>query len=299
MLGQYTPVQVLELLNAKLAGDKQLGEIKPKLHPPTEFTGGGGLSASQWLASTESYLALTTSRTDAARIAVTSTFLRGPAQGWWQQQEASLRNGPWDQFKTAFLAYFQPVNASATARTKLLNLRQRGGPNGFSDYRDRFNRYLTDVEPPMGEPEKISLFTNGLLPETKKHILLHEPETCNKAMQLAGRVEEAGRHAWRTERDDRQPRRWNRPTHNHNPPGFTTPSGDPSGPAPMELGKHEFEPERRHPKSYPSQQQQRRCDFCGSTGHLIRECTRMKQARKAFQQQVPRGGSAEQTQTRN
>ncbi len=229
-------------------------------------------------------LALTSARSDAQKIATASTFLRGSAQGWWQQNAATLGVGSWDQFGTAFLAYFQPVNASSTARTKLINLRQRGGTNGFNAYRDQFNKLLADIHPPMGEAEKLGYFQNGLMPETKKHVMLHDPATCIKAMELAARVEEASKHTWRSVHDNqrRQPHRGNRYDYNINHAGPAVPSDNTGGAVPMELGMHIQPPEfnainkseKRFPKSFPSPHIT--CGLCGGKGHIMRRCPHLK-----------------------
>ena len=301
-----------ELQNQQNAQASSGLKVPLKLKSPKDFKGAGdSQSAGRWLQGMARYLDNCRDvTTDEHRIVATSCFLDGPAQGWWQQHETDLKRASWDEFKAAFLAYFQPVNASDNARAKLYSLRQRGGGDGFDHYCAKFNDLLSYItDPPMEEKEQLTKFMHGLMPETKKYVMLQRPKTFREAQELAALVEEASKKSWREERreerDNRRPRRWNRPTYNHNPPEPTTPGGDDSGPAAMELGMHKFEPERRSPKPNPSRQARRRCHLCSGIGHFVDRCPELNKAREAIgqpslqQPSVPRGGSAGQTRPRN
>ncbi len=265
--------------------------VQIKLPPPEKFSGGpSSISPSQWIAAMEHYLSLTRVVLDGEQIVAAAGFLQQSALAWWLQNKEQLRVGTWDEFKEAFLRYFQPVNAADTARARLFGLRQQPGFNGYNIYRDRFHRLITEI-PNMSEEEKLGHFKNGLLPETKKFVLLQRPKTCHEAMEMGGLVEEASRSA-NPNSNFRNLGRGppNRPQGRGNPPfganssatAFRAVAAPPAsqGPAPMELGKHltpEYAVMNGPP---PSQSPNYLCFLCGGRGHGVARCPQLNQARR-------------------
>ena len=266
--------------------------VQIKLPAPEGFSGSpSSISASQWVAAMEHYLALTRVTVDRERIIATAGFLKLSALGWWLQNKEELVEGTWDAFKEAFLRYFQPVNAAETARARLFGLKQAPGFSGYNIYRDRFHRLLAEI-PNMSEEEKLSHFKNGLLPETKKFVLLQKPKTCHEAMEMGGLVEEATRSS-----NPSGFRSFGRGPVGR-PPGRGVPTGAPSGtsfagrgptagpsnqgPAPMELGSHLIPGAYAMNSPSPSQNPNYLCFLCGGRGHGVARCPMLNRARAAL-----------------
>ncbi len=264
--------------------------VQIKLPQPESFLGGSSsISPSQWLSAMEHYLGLTRVNADQEKIVATAGYFKASALGWWLQNKDSLIAGSWDEFKEIFLRYFQPVNAAETARARLFVLKQSPGYNGFLIYRDRFHRLISEI-PNMGEEEKLSHFKNGLLPETKKHVLMARPKTCHEAMELGGLVEEANRSATNGGvKSFKGPmvRPVGRGTgsgitggSNYVRPAVTGASAQ--GVAPMELGSHIVPEMAVMNGPPPSQNPNYLCFLCGGRGHGVARCPQLNRARAAI-----------------
>ena len=233
--------EILHDLSNRGSHKGPLGDFKiPK---PPSFSGvGGNHSPTQWLQKVEKYLELARVR-PSEYMTVVGTLMEDQAYGWWQRESHGWLS--WEDFKAAFLRYYQPVQATQTGRDRLLNLRQ--GRRTVREYRDDFIRYASEV-PDMTDAEGYSLFRQGLAENIRKHMLLMKPSNLAEAMEDAQWVEE-------TIGGTKPVYQGFRPAYRNKFSNTRVRFGG-MGAAPMELGMREDD----------------LCYRCGERGHYAREC---------------------------
>ena len=149
-------------------------------------------SAPMWLLEVENYFEAVRLAADPVvqRISVVSTLLRGNALQWWQRVDKTAIT-TWALFKQCFLNEYEPKEVSEIARSKLDTLRQRGTVIHYcNDFREQMNK-ITD----MALADQLHNFKKGLQPDIAREIAMQRPETLEKAIQLAQRVDLEMQHA--------------------------------------------------------------------------------------------------------
>lgn len=149
-------------------------------------------SAPMWLLEVENYFEAVRLPAEPAaqRISVISTLLRGNALQWWQRVDKS-QIGSWQLFKRVFLDEYEPKEAAEIARARLDTLRQRGPViNYCNDFREQMNK-IAD----MSVADQLHNFKKGLQPDIARELAMQRPDTLDKAMQIAQRVDLEYQHA--------------------------------------------------------------------------------------------------------
>lgn len=205
---------------------------------PDHFHGHAKADATLWLWSMEQFQ--TASRmADADKVIYATTYLREAAASWWKSEstrsvirtvvidgsETVIDLNTWAGFKSLFLSRFRPLDASRAARANLMQLKQTGS---VQDYTNRFLKELQLIDG-MDTESQLAMYTRGL-----KHHVAIEIEKANmtdlsQAMNLAARIDML---TYRSNRTQTGPNRgWNGSR------GWSQPTSNSSyGSVPMELG---------------------------------------------------------------
>lgn len=160
-----------------------------KLPPPTSFTGNtsivdGRNSPDAFMKELERYFLLC-GVTAQQQVAYAAMFLKGTAATWWDKHEVQFQHLTFDQFKEKFLDRFRPIETSLTARMRLRTLKQKGSVESYNNIFARTMESITD----MAEYDQILQYMEGLQADIRQQVVLQNPDTLDKAMVLAVRVE--------------------------------------------------------------------------------------------------------------
>lgn len=163
----------------------------PKVHiqPPTKFDGAAQAGAvDAWLLELATHFAYYGMATDVERITFAAAHLApGSApQGWWHSLGANKPTS-WHDFERQLRAEFQPVQAADAARVRLDSLHQ-GRSQATTDYVAEFRRLMILV-PDMAAADRRHRFVSGLRPSLAKLVLAQAPDTVEKAIELAVRLD--------------------------------------------------------------------------------------------------------------
>jgi hypothetical protein len=217
-----------------------------------------------WLFALDTYFgALAAPPNDQQRIAFVASHLSGTARKWWRLNAPQHvhAGATFLQFTAALRTAFAAHNAQQKARDRIDTLRQA---TSVSTYNTKFRELMLEI-PNMTPAELLHRYVAGLKPVTKQHLLIHDPQNLDDAMNMADRVDTAAyeaRQANNTNSNNRRrPVRWNRPFR-----------PDTSGPTPMELGALAT-PRRK--LTFTERQyliNNNGCFYCRKLGHTATQC---------------------------
>lgn len=217
-----------------------------------------------WLFALDTYFgALAAPPNDQQRISFVASFLSGTARKWWRLNapQHAQAGATFAQFTAALRTAFAPHNAQQKARDKIDTLRQT---TSVTVYNTKFRELMLEI-PNMTAAELLHRYIAGLKPVTKQHLLIHDPQTLDEAMNMADRVDTAAYEARQSNSGNsnnrRRPVRWNRPFR-----------PDPTGPTPMELGALST-PRRK--LTFTERQyliKNNGCFYCRKLGHTVSQC---------------------------
>jgi Retrotransposon gag protein len=176
--------------------------VKPP-KPPT-FEGIGRMNVDLWIFEVEQYFQVVRVPKD-EQVGWAGTLLRDAAATWWRSvvieaQGANHETKPdldypepkpasqlftWGKFKELIRTRFVPIEASKTARMRLLNLKQLKF-GGIEGYNNEFQKLLSLIVD-MNVADQINYYVMGLKPEVARDVNLASPKTLLEAMGLASR----------------------------------------------------------------------------------------------------------------
>ena len=196
------------------------------------------------------------------QVPFAAALLRAHALMWWQGLRAEERPLEWQRFKTAIIAYHQPISAETAARDAIARLTQR---TSVAAYIKEFKDVALNI-PNFFEAEKLDRFKRGLKPTIRLQVALANPTTFEHAVSIASQVDDILFNHQRGERTERWTSRSN------------------TGPTPMDMDaiikindKHDSS--RRFTANPERMEQMRKglCFYCKEHGHLAKECPRKTQ----------------------
>lgn len=264
-----------------------------KLPAPPE-TDGRSPPATDWLYRAESYLAAEGYDSDDPNtIKVAAAYFKGAALKWHLAHQAEVAQGRrpdyanWEQFKTAFIARFTPVDPAETARQKLDRCRQI---KSASAYTAEFDSHILQL-PRMDEADKLHKYIIGLKPQLQMHVALQRPTTLAEAQNLAIVADESlFRMGYRDQRGARDRGRPNYGNHSNAAPR----APQQQGPVNMELDNTEAADNAECNAAGDKKTEGRNCWYCGRGGHVKRNCRHFLADRKngtLKRDAIPRGPS--------
>lgn len=152
-----------------------------------------------WLFATERYLKVTKTSPD-LWVLIASSFLSKHAalwfESWYRQQNINddpTAFIPWEVFGEAMKTTFLPPNHHQHMRARLDALRQTGS---LADYIYEFRNIRLELQ--ISDEEALHAFVRGLKQMTQMQVRALDPETTEKAIAMADRLENAYQSSRRT-----------------------------------------------------------------------------------------------------
>lgn len=254
---------------------KHLTQQRAKLPPPPK-TDGRKPSPIEWTYKAEAYLVAQgyVLNRDRAVIAIASAYFEGPALLWHLAHNQAVALGhrldyaSWDEFKTAFISRFTPIDPAETARQRLARCRQT---KSATAYTSEFDSIILNL-PQMDEADKLYKFISGLKPQIQIHVTLQRPTTLAEAQNLAIRVDTS---LWA------MGQRGGRSHYNHGNYN-SAPCAD-APPDKMDLDNAEAKggATRPPPRKDNKTGETRSCWYCGRRGHLKHKCRKLDADRRS------------------
>lgn len=124
-------------------------------------------------------------------VAFAAAYFKDAALNWYRihVREVELHHKPdfayWAEFKQAFISQFTPIDPEVDARERLARLTQN---KSVLSYASDFNALMLEL-PHMDESDRIWRFTNGLRPQIRIQVKLHNPRTLHDAVEIAIRTD--------------------------------------------------------------------------------------------------------------
>jgi Retrotransposon gag protein len=177
------------------------GDLVKPPKPPT-FEGIGRMNVDLWIFEVEQYFQVVRIPRD-EQVGWAGALLRDAAATWWRSvvieaQQANHETEPdspepkpasqlftWGKFKELIRTRFVPIEASKTARMRLLTLKQLKF-GGIEGYNNEFQKLLSLIVD-MNLADQINYYVMGLKPEVARDVNLASPKTLLEAMGLASR----------------------------------------------------------------------------------------------------------------
>lgn len=166
-------------INSNTSNDNTVHHVKPS--KPSTFSGEIGRSAQLWLLELEFFF--TAAGVDNNhRTAFAAAMLKDEALSWLASTNITDPHSvPWNDFKSAFLARFNPVTTSIQSRAELLQLKQSGSINQYINTFQSILHRVTD----MSETDKIFFFIRGASSSLRAEIVKRAPKTLQDAINTA------------------------------------------------------------------------------------------------------------------
>jgi hypothetical protein len=154
------------------------------------YSGHKGEDLRAWLFQANEQLDLLGVTDDEARIKIAGMALSKNAKTWYLSVRGPTcsdanRVTTWDQFQTALMAHFYPIDPIKQARDRIANLRQVGN---VRDYTAMF-RQLCTIITNMSDAERLDRYVRGLKARTRQEVELREPNTFEEASRIAERID--------------------------------------------------------------------------------------------------------------
>lgn len=182
-LQAYIKAQVDAAVSAAVAQSPSI-RIKP-VKPETLF-GKPNENVRQWIFSVNLWLTAGHVTSDIERITLAVSLLRDAALVWWRSIH-DLAEVPttWEEFQSAIITAFEPINPAESARDRLATLHQSGSVRTYAF----LFRSISMSIPGITDDEKKDRFIRGLKPLTMKEVKLRCPETFEEAVRMAVRFD--------------------------------------------------------------------------------------------------------------
>ena len=175
---------------------KKLRTLEAKPTNPPPFEGMNRANVDIWLFEVEQYFELVELPAN-QRVSWAGTLLRESAASWWRsvvieakknQPEASTADlFSWLEFKNLIRKRFQPVEASKTARSRMMALKQfKFGANAIEAYNAEFQK-LVALTTDMAVQDQLTYYIKGLHEQVAHDVSLANPDSLDEAMALASR----------------------------------------------------------------------------------------------------------------
>lgn len=193
------------------------------------------------------------------QVPFAAALLRAHALMWWQGLPAEEHPVEWQAFKSAIIAYHQPVSAETAARDAIARLNQR---TSVAAYTKEFKDLALNI-PNFFEAEKMDRFKRGLKNTIRLQVALANPTTFEQAVSIASQVDDILFNHQRGERMER----WTTRPH--------------TGPTPMDMdaiikiNDNDGSSYRDIATSERMEQMRKGlCFYCKEHGHIARNCPR-------------------------
>ena len=269
-----------------------------KVFKPKPFTAERGSNLDYWCADLDRYFnAMNGNMTGIEQVTYVQLLLAGPVGVWYDNcvQEGQIFSS-WSQLKDALLARFRPVGASKIARASLDTLQHQ---SSIASYNEIFQNVVMRIVG-FPETEKVYHYIKGLKQHIRIEVDRENPTTLNTAMIAAQTAEQRLRSSSSNLRAPHMSSNTYVSKYSSPPPMSNTS-------APMELGNVEGEyeehddglevaatptaavnflskaptttnrvPTKLTHADIQKLQKEGRCFFCKQTGHMKRECPKMK-----------------------
>lgn len=146
-----------------------------------------------WLFQLRQYFRLWPTMADSEKLNYAVTLLRSHAMNWWEQQEQLIRLGTaeefdsFDKFERAITAQFGGFDTVEKARDILASMRQ---VSSVETYARRFREALLLLGADNYlDSDMCHRFILGLKPWVQRLVKIEAPDTLDKAMQMAERID--------------------------------------------------------------------------------------------------------------
>ena len=171
-----------------------------KVNKPSTFDGTSKQRVDVWLFEMEQYIKAVNVPTK-NQVIIGTSYLSGAAKTWWMSHVAAASNRSnnielitrWLDFTHSIMLAFKPINSEKVARDKLFSLKQS---SSVIKYVYEFNMLCLDI-PNISEDEKLDKFIRGLRQNVQTEVMIEDPVTLVKAMELAQRIDSI---QWRVNR---------------------------------------------------------------------------------------------------
>jgi hypothetical protein len=265
-----TDMNISDILTPDPPETLQTNSRTPFLKPnkPSKFTGKRDHAAIEnWIASVNSYFALTDARTPFV-FHYLNTIFGGEAAIWFRYhfKEDRADNLTWEEVRTALRNYFIPPNKDRRLQDQWAALRQT---STVEQYISQFCELVMQL-PSMDQKLLLDKFMRGLKPKTKIELELKDPQDLEQAFRLADRFDTL---VYR--------RNWNYTEGNTNTTEYDDNRGEP-----MQIDAIRTHPWKKksastQSKSFPKLTDAERthlksigaCYKCRQVGHMARECS--------------------------
>jgi hypothetical protein len=226
---------------------------------PGKFNGSrDAIAVENWIGDVDQYFKFTKMPVD-KEFDFAILLLEGNAKVWWRRYAMIKKDdapASWEELQEAIRDYFVPAGAYVQARSRLYYLRQTGSVQSYIEEFQEIRMVVGNVS----EPEALDKFVRGLRLPVEEHVRIHNPQTVDRAMELALNYEDA-RSGVRVPKQT-----WKQTTYR--------------GPQPMDLDYAETQHHgnRRGDKSKRKKKVSKKpveCYACGED-HFVKECPLVK-----------------------
>jgi Retrotransposon gag protein/Zinc knuckle len=167
----------------------ELSSVEKLVPKPGKFSGQRNqIIVKQWISSVERYFRYT-DYPEHKRVDYATMLLDDKALIWLDRYEENLSDDKpldWPMLKEAILDYFVPGGTYATYRSKLRALNQTETVQSYVESFQELRMIVGDVS----DAEALDRFVTGLKYEIRQHVTLEDPQSVDKAMEIALKFED-------------------------------------------------------------------------------------------------------------
>jgi hypothetical protein len=202
------------------------------------------------------------------KVFYASGLLDGSVKSWWRFLCESY--GPnrlpelyqWDVFRAHLLARFTAVNATRHVRDQLADFKQTSSVRAYAHKMQDLALQI----PNMHDEELLDRFVRGLKPRTRQEVVMREPTSFEKAVQLADRYDSLFMPGFGF---NRQPSGSTSVSYRRDPVLTTPADASSSGPVPMEIGAVKRKISPLTPDKRARLLKTGGCFYCRQPGHVL------------------------------
>ena len=188
-------IEQLERMGQKVTNDLRLANEKlalrvdrPKIPPPSFFTGKSGAAVDDWLHALDKQFVYYPDffREDASKIAHALQYMTSEVTLWWKATVADLllsggNIDTWDQFIAVLRTRYQPVAVATAARSKLDRCQQTSSVAAYSAYFQACMVYISD----MSAADQVHRYLAGLKDAIRAKVGPLHPKSLSEAINRA------------------------------------------------------------------------------------------------------------------